>query len=130
MSNELEKRIKELKAEAKENEKEWIDLQKRRAENEKRGDEIRQGLHAVYCEWLKTQPAVESWKYWIKRAKEYGLRIYYQDTYVEVVDFGNLDTGEREMYREQYERAEISKVPDEAIILAVVEACANEEWLQ
>lgn len=127
MTDEVTRRYNELRAEVKANEKEWEDLNRQRVQNERRGEELASELHKVTVLWLKGQPLTESWKYWVRRADRRDVTIYYAGEDVELVDTDFLDRDEKAQYEEDYEKARVRDVPNDAVILAVVAACEEDE---
>lgn len=92
-----------------------------------REHEIEGELNALMPEWLKAQPLAESWKYWVRRAGDYDLRIYYAGTDIMLVDWDSLEHDEKEQIREGYDRAAIRDVPDDDIIRAMIETCSESD---
>ena len=125
----LAARIQELKAEAKATESRRFELERQAHDCLQREEEIDRAIHALTIEWLKGRPPVERWQYWVERAKTYGVHIYYQEGHTEIVDPFGLDAEERKDYQDNYDRATLSDVPDESIILSVVSACEESALL-
>lgn len=129
MSKDLSARIKALKAELRETKKKEEAARREWWEAENRGKELKIELHTTSIEWLKTQPLEEHWKYWVRTADDFSVRIYYDGEFVEILDWSMVEREDRENYEEHSVRAMITEVPEENIIRAVVTMCEKSDLL-
>jgi hypothetical protein len=127
VAGELAERVKALKVELKLNEAQWQAAYDERLRLEKEGERLKADLHSTTLEWLKTQPPIAAWKYWVKWAKEWDVAIFYSGADdIQVLDLP-LDAEDREEYGDEefYTRATARDVPDDDIIMAVGSACQS-----